>query len=217
MSKQKIPSAPRNIIPIAPMANELAPYKMQIGDVLEIKLLLNPELEEEVIIRPDGKISTAVAQNVPAFGLTPEELQKKLNQHYKAHLSNPNVVVIVRTFAPTRVYVLGEVTSPGEYISIGPNLTLLQALARAGGIKNSAKTNEILLLRRGSAEHPKAYYANYDAAISGLDPGADIRLAAYDVVYVPRLAIAEAYVRYEQYFQQFLRFSVGLGLGYSLN
>lgn len=209
--------APQNVLPIADIANDLPSYQIQIGDVLSLKLLLNPELEEEVTVRPDGKISTAVAQNIMAYGLTPEALQEELNERYAEHLSDPNVAVIVRSFAPTRFYILGEVNEPGEYISVGPNLTLLQAIAMAGDIKNSADLKEIIILRRGAGNRPKAYRADYDAATSGLAPGSDIRLAAYDVVYVPKTAIADAYVLYEQSIQQFLRPSVGLGLGYSLN
>lgn len=209
--------APENILPIADIADELPPYQIQIGDVLSIKLLLNPELEEDVTVRPDGKVSTAVAQNVMAYGVTPEDLQEELNNRYAEHLSDPNVAVIVRSFAPTRFYVLGEVTSPGEYISVGPNLTLLQALAMAGDIKNSADTNEVIILRRGAGNKPKAYRADYDKATSGLAPGSDVRLAAFDVVYVPKTAIADAYVLYEQSIQQFLRPSIGFGFGYDLN
>ncbi|MCB1950011.1 polysaccharide biosynthesis/export family protein [Nitrosomonas sp.] len=214
---QGLPSAPQYVSPVAPVAEKLNPYQIQVGDVLEIKLLLNPELEEQVTVRPDGMVSTAVAQNVPAFGRTPEELQADLNERYKKHLSEPNLAVIVKNFAPTRIYVLGEVNSPGEYISVGPNLTLLQALARAGGLKNSALTEQIMILRRGSADNPEIYAASYDNATSGLQPGADVRLAAYDVVYVPKTTIADAYVNYEQYIQQFMRPAMGLSLGYQLN
>ncbi|MCB1782663.1 MAG: polysaccharide export protein [Alphaproteobacteria bacterium] len=212
-----LPPAPQYVAPVAPVAEKLEPYRMQVGDVLEIKLLLNPELEEQVTVRPDGMISTAVTQNVMAFGRTPEDLQADLNERYKKHLTDPHVAVTVKNFAPTRIYVLGEVNSPGEYISIGPSLTLLQALARAGGLKNSALTRQIMILRRGSADNPEVYSADYDSATSGLQPGADVRLAAYDVVYVPRTAVAENYKNYEQYIQQFIRPALGLSLGYQLN
>lgn len=216
-NKGDIESAPKNIFPIADIATGLPAYQIQIGDVLSLKLLLNPELEEEVTVRPDGKISTAVAQNIMAYGVTPEELQEELNMRYAEHLSDPNVAVIVRSFAPTRIYVLGEVNEPGEYISVGPNLTLLQALAMAGDIENSADVEEIIILRRGAGDHPKAYRVDYDEATSGLAPGSDVRLAAYDVIYVPKTAIADAYVLYEQSIQQFLRPSLGLGLSYRLD
>jgi len=214
---KNLDSAPQRVLPIADIATDLPSYQIQIGDVLSLKLLLNPELEEEVTVRPDGKISTAVAQNIMAYGATPEELQEELNFRYGEHLSDPNVAVIVRSFAPTRFYVLGEVNEPGEYISVGPNLTLLQALAMAGDVKNSADLEEVIILRRGAGNRPKAYRADYDNATSGLMPGSDVRLAAYDVVYVPKTAIADAYVLYEQSIQQFLRPSLNFGLSYRVD
>jgi polysaccharide export outer membrane protein len=206
--------APRGKLPVMPIDRDLPDYNIQVGDVLEIKMLLNPELEEELLVRPDGKVSTSVVQDVVAYGRTPSELQKELNSLYKEQLSNPDVAVIVKTFAPTRVYVLGEVESPGEYVSVGPNMTLLQALSRAGGVQNSAKIDEVVIIRRGATDEPQAYAANFKTASNGSDPGADVRLMAYDVVFVPRTAIAEAYLTYVQ---QFVRPSVGLGFSYSLN
>ncbi len=209
--------APVNKNPIPEIATELPAYRIQVGDVLGIKLLLNPELEEQVTVRPDGKIATAVAQNIIAYGKTPEELQAELNEHYAQHLTEPNLAVIIESFAPTRFYVMGEVNRPGEYISVGPNLTLLQAIAMAGDIKNSADVKDIIILRRGASDQPKAFRADYKTATSGLLPQNDVRLAAYDVVFVPKTPIAEAYVMYEQTIQQFIRPSLNFGLGYDLN
>jgi len=216
-TNSNVTAAPYDIHPIADIAGVLPPYAIQIGDVLDIKLLLNPELEEQVTVRPDGMISTAVAQDIMAYGRTPSAVQADLNLAYAKHLSQPDVAVVVKSFAPTRFYVLGEVNQPGEYISVGPNLTLLQAISMAGNIKNSAKTSELIIMRRGAGDRPRAYRADYDMATSGLAPQADIRLAAYDVVFIPKTAIAEAYVQYEQVVQQFLRPSLNLGMSYRLD
>ncbi len=188
----------------------LPPYYLQIGDVLALKLLLNPELEEDVVIRPDGKISTTVVQNIMAYGKTPEALQAELNEHYAQHLSEPDVAIIVRSFAPSKFYILGEVNSPGEYLSTDHSLTLLQALSMAGNVKNSANTESILIVRRAGTAEARTYVTNYDDATSGLVPGADIMLAASDVVFVPRTAIADIYVQYEQTIQQFVTPNVGV-------
>ncbi|MCB1651354.1 MAG: polysaccharide biosynthesis/export family protein [Alphaproteobacteria bacterium] len=214
---EDVAAAPQAVIPVLELPEELPPYRLQIGDVLDLKMLLNPELDEEVTIRPDGKISTAVAQDIMAYGKTPEELQAVLNMRYETHLNDPNVAVIVRSFAPSRVYVLGEVNNPGEYIAVGQSLTMLQALSMAGNVKNSAKTDDIVIIRRGGGEQPKAYVANYDEATTGLNPMADVRLVAGDVVFVPRTAVAEAYVNYEQSVQQFIRPAFNMGLTYRLD
>jgi len=214
---ENIESAPTELHPMSQIEGELPPYKIQINDILELKLLLNPELEEEVTVRPDGKISTAVAQNVTAYGRTPEALQDELNDLYAEHLSDPSVAVIVKSFAPSRFYVLGEVNEPGEYISVGSNLTMLQALSMAGNVKNSADTDAIIIIRRSPVEPPKAYLANYDDATKGLSPYSDIQLSANDVLFVPRTDVADTYVLYEQYLQQFIRPSLNFGLSYQLN
>jgi len=201
--------APRNIAPALTPAESLDPYRLQIGDVVDIKLMLNPELNEQVAVRPDGMISTTVSDDVMAYGRTVSEVRSDMETKYATMLAKPRIGVLVRSFAPARVYVTGEVFTPGEFITVGPNLTLLQAIARAGGVKNSAQTDNIVILRRGAGEKPRAYSANYNAAASGLDAASDVRLAPYDVVYVPRTGIADVYLHFQQYIQQFVPASIG--------
>ncbi len=198
-----------------PLLKELPPYKLQIGDTIQIRFLLNPELEEDVVIRPDGMISTSVIQSVRAYGMTPDELQVSLMEKYGEYLKDPQLTVVVGSFAPTRIYVLGEVEAPGEFVFIGPNLTLLQVLARAGGVKTSGLTDEILIFRRGSDDKPEVYASDYDEIVSGATPFNDKRLAPFDVVYVPKTAITEVYEVYEQHVRRFLPTS--FGLSYSLD
>ena len=92
-------------MPISELADKLPPYRIQIGDQLDLKLILNPELNESVVVRPDGMISTSVVQDVMAYGRTPAELKSELVGAYKTQLSKPELKVIVKNFAPTRVYV----------------------------------------------------------------------------------------------------------------
>ncbi len=208
-----LPQAPEHVAPEADEAAELEPYKLQIGDVIDVKLILNPELNDEVAVRPDGKISTSVAQDIPAYGRTASELASALDGIYAQQLRNPHVAVLIRSFAPSRIYVTGEVNTPGEFITVGPNLTMLQAIARAGGIKTSARPDKILIIRRGAGEDPKAYFSSYAAAVTGADPASDVRLATYDVVYVPRSDVADVYLHYQQYFEQFVPISLGVTPG----
>jgi len=210
-----LPQAPKDVAPRMIEATDLAPYHLQIGDVMDIKLLENPELNDQVTVRPDGLISTTVAQGIKAYGRTAEELQQELQTSYRRHLRDPQVAVIVRSFAPTRVYVTGEVTTPGEFITVGPNLTLVQAIARAGGIKMSARLDKILILRRGAGDKPQVFATDYRSAVSGADVSSDVRLASYDVVYVPRSDVGDVYTYFNQYIQQFVPSS--FGMSYSLN
>lgn len=193
----------------------LPPYLIQVGDVLEIKFYLNPELSDVVTVRPDGMISTTMIQDVKAYGMAPLELQQQLKEMYKEHLKDPKLTVIVRSFAPNHVYVLGEVGAPGELVSVGPNLTLLQAISRAGGLKNSADQQKIIVLRKQANGVTQALEANYTAAVSGSNPSGDWPLAPFDVVFVPRTGIADVYLYYQQHVQQFVPPS--FGVSYNLN
>jgi protein involved in polysaccharide export with SLBB domain len=209
-------------LPPAPMEPEastytanLPAYRIQVGDVLDVRLLLNPELNEEVTVRPDGHISTTAVSDALAYGRTPAELADTLRGIYAHELQNPRVTVEVKSFAPTRVYVGGEVNTPGEFITVGPTLTLSQAIARAGGTKLSSDDGSVFVIRRGPGDKPEFLAVKWRALRQGRDPDADVRLAPYDVVYVPKLGIAEVYQFYNQYIGQFANPS--FGFSYLLN
>jgi polysaccharide export outer membrane protein len=208
-----LPATPPPMSGVVPAT--LAPYKVQVGDVLDIKLFQNPELNDEVTVRPDGMISTAVAEDVTAYNQTPTEISADLRNRYRSNLTNPQISVVVHSFAPNRIYVGGEVASPGEFITVGPNLTLSQALARAGGVRLSADRSRVFVLRRGPGDIPQAFSADYMSVISGSHPEADVRLAQYDVVYVPRTGVYDAFVYWNQFVQQFV--PVSWGFSYNVN
>jgi polysaccharide export outer membrane protein len=190
------------------MAN-LPAYRIQVGDVLEVRLLLNPELNEEVQVRPDGHISTTIVPDAVAYGRTPAELADTLRTAYSKELQKPRLNVVVKSFAPTRVYVGGEVNTPGEFITVGPTLTLSQAIARAGGVKLSGAEGSVYIIRRGPNDQPEFLSVDWGGVRTGHNAEGDVRLAPYDVVFVPKLGIAEVYKWYNQYVQQFANPSFG--------
>jgi polysaccharide export outer membrane protein len=212
-----VPSLPP--APMEPAASNvnanLPPYRIQVGDVLEVRLLLNPELNEEVTVRPDGHISTTAAPDAVAIGRTPAELADTLRGIYSRDLQKPRLSVVVKSFAPTRVYVGGEVATPGEFVTVGPTLTLSLAIARAGGTRLSSDDTSVFIIRRGAGDKPELLSTSWKALRQGRDPNADVRLAPYDVVYVPKLGIAEVYQFYNQYIGQFANPS--FGFSYLLN
>ena len=214
--------SPVPTLPPAPMvpaetsfSANLPAYRIQVGDVLEVRLLLNPELNEEVTVRPDGHISTTAVPDALAYGRTPAQLADTLRAVYAHDLQNPRVSVVVRSFAPTRIYVGGEVNTPGEFITVGPSLTLSQAIARAGGTRLSSDDTSVFIIRRGPSDKPEFLSTSWKALRQGRDANADVRLAPYDVVYVPKLGIAEVYQFYNQYIGQFANPS--FGFSYLLN
>jgi len=191
------------------------PYKIQVGDILAVRLITNPELDEEVTVRPDGRISTTIAHDAVAYGRTVPDLDQDLDHAYRKQLKDPHVSVVVKSFAPTRIYVGGEVANPGEFVNVGPALTLGQALARAGGAKVSGDEAAVFIVRRGPNDQPEFLSARYRDIVSGQDPAADVRLAPYDLVFVPRTGIADVYRFFNQYFQQFV--PLNWGFSYVVN
>ena len=146
----KVPPTLTTSAPEAPPAEKLEPYKVQIGDVLDVNLYLNPELNETATVRPDGMISTRIVEDLYVYNKTPSQITSMLKKSYKRILSDPSMTTVVRSFAPIRIYVSGEVVTPGEYLVVGEPLTLTQAIARAGGIKNSGMQDKVLIIRRGA-------------------------------------------------------------------
>jgi polysaccharide export outer membrane protein len=203
---------PISSAPPAPPAEDLSSYRFQIGDVIDIRFQANSELNEEVTVRPDGMISSTVASEVPVYNRTVPEATQLIRQAYLAEhvIAPPNLVV--RSFSPSRIYVGGEVNTPGEFLNIGPNLTVTQAIARAGGIKNSADFHDVLVMRQGAGTKPSIYSVDYYAATQGGKAELDARLAPFDVVFVPRTGVAQVYVQFQQYVQEFVPSSLGIDL-----
>jgi polysaccharide export outer membrane protein len=208
-SVSNFPPAPPVPSPEAGYTSYLTPYRIQIGDVLSIRLLLNPELNEDVTVRPDGHISTTVVSDERAYGRTVPQLAAALQRDYSSQLQNPHLTVVVRSFAPTRIYVGGEVNTPGEFISVGPPPTLSQAISRAGGLRLSGAEGSVFIIRRGPGNRPEFLSTRWGAIQHASDPAADVELAPFDVVYVPRTGIAEVYRYFNQYLQQFVPVSWG--------
>jgi len=160
-----------------------ATYRIGPGDSLQVFVWKEPELTREVTVRVDGKISIALLGDVQAAGSTPGELADELARQLKRFIGNPLVTVGVVQPRSTRFFVLGQVTRPGEFPLSGPT-TVVQALALAGGFKDYAKTDEIVILRQeagGSTFIP----VNYKRLESGKDASQNIQLKAGDTVLVP--------------------------------
>jgi protein involved in polysaccharide export with SLBB domain len=193
------PARNASTIPNAPAA-AAAPYRITVGDELEVKSFYNPELDEKVAVRPDGKISLPLIQEIVAAGKTPEELANELTQKYSAELRQPQVSVLMRTFAGQRVYVAGEVNKAGLIPLAGP-LTVLQAVAASEGFTGEARLDEVYVIRRGEGNRPTVAKVDLKAAIHG-DVSQDILLTPFDVVYVPRSRIANVNRWVDQYIRK---------------
>jgi protein involved in polysaccharide export with SLBB domain len=188
-------------------------YRLQVGDQLDIKFFYNHELNEQVTVRPDGRISLQLAHEIMVAGLTPMELTELLTKKYASELKKPEITVIVRSFGGQKVYVDGEVAKPGMVPLVG-TVTLLQALSQAGGVKDSARTTEVIVIRRGADNQPLVITVNLDKTISGIDMSQDIILRPFDIIYVPKSAIANVNKWVDQYIRRNIPISISTGFGY---
>lgn len=159
-------------------------YIIQPGDVLEVLEWKEPKVSRtNVLVRPDGRISIPLAQDVQAAGLNPTQLKAALEERLKdGGVPAPEVTVTVSNIGYV-VYVTGSVGKPGPVMSTTP-LTVLQALAMAGWTTQFAKLNQIVILR-GSGEDTKKFNFNFDEALSGKNNQQNVALKSGDYVYVP--------------------------------
>lgn len=186
-------------------------YEIHVGDELDVKFFFNPELNERVIVRPDGRISLQLVPEIVVAGLTPRGLTERLKEEYSRELSKPELTVIVRTFSAQRIYVGGEVEKPGEMRLTGA-LTTLQAVAMAAGFKDTARLSEVIVIRRNPDRTPLVIPVNLKHAIDGSDVGQDVALLPYDVVYVPKSTLANV----NKFVDQFLRQNIPVNFGFAV-
>jgi polysaccharide export outer membrane protein len=156
-------------------------YRLGPGDKLRIEVYKDPQLSQSLQVRPDGKVTLPLVGDVAAAGKTPGQLRESLTTSLKEYVTNPVVTVIVVEALAAQVYVIGEVTSPGTLVMQGP-MTVLQALAQTGGLREFADRDDIRILRKTESGVQTLSF-NYKKAVKGeaepffLQPG--------DTVVVP--------------------------------
>jgi len=152
-------------------------------DVLDINVWQETELTRSVPVRPDGRISLPLLNDVQAAGLTPTQLADQLTTKFKKFVANPQVTVIVTQINSQRVYILGEAARPGAYPLL-PGMTVLQALSSAGGFTIFADLKKVYVLRKQGGKQEKFPF-NYKEVIAGKNPDQNIELKAGDQIVVP--------------------------------
>lgn len=186
------------------------PYRLQIGDAIGVRFYQNKDFDENLVVRPDGKISLQLIPDLQAAGVEPTALAAEIERVYRSELANPRVVVLVRKLGGT-VYVGGEVKNPGV-VQLTANLTLTQAIQAAGGFLNGAHLSQVVLIRRGADGRPVGHAIDIRPVIGGTDPGQDVPLQAFDIAFVPRSKIADLGVFVQQYIRDLLPIQPGLAI-----
>jgi len=185
-------------------------YRFQIGDALSIRSYYDAQLNQDVVVRGDGRISVLLLGDMLVVGMTPDELGTKIRDPYRRLVGTTDVTVSVTRSAGTSVYLNGEVKLP-SLLPMDGNLTLLQAVARAGGTLTSADTASVLLIRGREDGTLTVRKVDLEKILRNEAP--DVYLQRHDVVYVPKSEIAQVGQFVDQYINaivpHFVQFQFG--------
>lgn len=180
--QKKAPQAPASQVSRGASPAD-AGYIISPGDVLDIQVWKEPEISKQVPVRPDGKISLPLLNDVQAAGLTAGALTSNLHEGLKKFITDPQVTVIVSQVNSQRIYIMGEVARGGTYPLL-PGMTVLQGLSDAGGFTAFANPKKIYVLRDENGKQMK-YPFNYKEVIDGKSSSQNILLQAGDTIVVP--------------------------------
>jgi polysaccharide biosynthesis/export protein len=159
-----------------------ADYVIGAADVLSVVFWKEKDFSAEVMVRPDGKISLPMLNDVMAVGLTPEQLAASIEKVATKFVRDPGATVMVKEIRSRKVYGIGEVSRPGAFM-IGDEMNVLQALAEAGGLLEHADKGDIVVVRNENGTE-KRFKFNYNDVVRGKDTQQNIRLVPGDTILV---------------------------------
>jgi protein involved in polysaccharide export with SLBB domain len=187
-------------------------YRIQPGDGLQIQFAHHPTRKVDVVVRPDGVVSIPLAEEVHVAGRTVPEVDDLLTKGVATTLRDPELTVIVLTMAKSMVFVGGEVGKPGP-VPLVPGLTAFQALTAAGGIAPSGAADSVIVVR---ADGPGRRIVRR-VSLAGADMlKNDVALGPFDIVFVPRTAIADVGMFVNNYINSIIPHSVSFTAFYNL-
>jgi len=158
-------------------------YTIGVDDVLDISVWKEPDVSRSVPVRPDGKISLPLINDVQAAGLTPGNLATEIAGRLKKYLNDPQVTVIVTQINSRRIYIVGGVIRAGAYPLL-PGMTVLQAISSAGGFTVYADTKAIRVMRNVDGKQTEFPF-DYHAVLKGTKSSENILLQPGDTIVVP--------------------------------
>jgi polysaccharide biosynthesis/export protein len=161
-----------------------AGYVIGPDDQLSILFWRDKDLSADVIVRPDGKISLPLLNEIQAAGLTPDQLREKVTQDAKRYVEDPQATVVVRQINSRKVFITGEVGKPGSYLLTTPT-TVLQLISTAGGLKEYANGKKIVVMRTENGRQV-TFAFNYKDVAHGKNLTQNIELKPGDTVIVPQ-------------------------------
>lgn len=168
----------------APSKPSSEDYVIGPEDMLTINVWKEPEISRSVPVRPDGKISLPLLGDLTASGLTTVELRENITGKLKQYVSNPEVIVIVQEVKSRSFNIVGKVGRSGSY-TLGKPMTVLDAIAGAGGFLDFAKRDKIYVLRPGANGSPRMLRFNYNLVIKGRRLDQNVNVQSGDTIVVP--------------------------------
>jgi polysaccharide biosynthesis/export protein len=185
---QQTPPATSNAAPppaVVRPADVAVPRNYVIGpeDLLAIVYWRDKEMSTEARVRPDGRISLPLINEVVAAGLTPEELQKKITEESKRFMEDASITVVVREILSLKVFITGEVSKPGPY-SLTSATTVMQLISLAGGLREYANSKNIMIMRK-EGDKQTSFKFNYKEVAAGKNLKQNVDLKPGDTVVVP--------------------------------
>ncbi len=158
-------------------------YYLGPGDLLDIRVFGEPEVSSQVIVRIDGRISLPLAGELMAAGTTPENLSNNIRERLERYIESPSVTVMLVDSRSKTYYIIGQIQSPGEY-HIDRSISVLQAIARAGGFLEWAKKDRIMIVGEKGASD-KITYFDYDQFLRRGDSRRNVPISPGDTIVIP--------------------------------
>lgn len=187
-------------------------YLLSPGDIIEIKFVHNPELNEEIRIRPDGRISMGLIGELLVARSTIAQLSTRLATAYAEILRTPTVTIQVKEFANRRIFVGGEVNRPGMLPMFGRQ-TALGAVMEAGGFRPTAARKEVIVIRQTTDDQPRLLRISTENVKGQASEASQFILQPLDVVLVNESGVARTGRAVDQYIRQLLPFSISWLIG----
>jgi polysaccharide export outer membrane protein len=165
-------------------------YRLQPGDVLEVQFRYSPEFNQTLTVQPDGYITLEIAGDLKVAGFTIDQTREAILRQARTRLQDPVATVLLKEFQRPYFVVSGEVSQPGK-IEMRERVTAIQAIMLAGGMKETAKSSQVVVFRKINSDTAEVKLLNLKSIKKTSDLENDLTLQAGDMVYVPRDKISK--------------------------
>lgn len=168
-----------------PKSNKVnSEYRVQPGDVLEVVVWKEPDLQKDVLVSPDGRISFPLTGTIDVKGKNLTQVEQEIVNRISGYIPEPVVTVSAKELLGHKIFVIGKVNKPGEFV-VNRDVDVMQALSMAEGVTPFAAVNDITILRRDNAGNQQAIHFRYGDVEDGQNLTQNIVLQAGDVIVVP--------------------------------